>query len=155
MLRVVQFFFLNLACVIFSTVLHAAKLFQEKILKENKHTLTWYANILFGYEGGAQRRDYKLSELCLLCTVYVLIDKAKSFEKIISFCIEKVMYYETISMTTNDLDSAVYSCTSRRFCISITLTSSYMSKFDSSSKYASKTTQFLRSRLYLKSPTCG
>ena len=42
-------------------------------------------NNLFSYDGGAQRQEYKLSELCLLCVVDVLFDKAKSFEKIISF----------------------------------------------------------------------
>ena len=48
------------------------------------------ANILFGYDGGARRQEYNLSEHCLLCIVNVLIDKAKSFEKVISFCIETV-----------------------------------------------------------------
>ena len=42
-------------------------------------------NNLFSYDGGAKRQEYKLSEHCLLCVVNVLIDKAKSFEKIISF----------------------------------------------------------------------
>ena len=72
--------------MIFSIVLHVAKLFQGKILIEDK---PWFfdmiPNNLFSYDGGAQRQEYKLSELCLLCVVDVLIDKAKSFEKIISF----------------------------------------------------------------------
>ena len=48
------------------------------------------ANNLFSYDGGAQRQEYKLSEHCLLCVVNVLIDKAKSFEKIISFYIKSI-----------------------------------------------------------------
>ena len=72
--------------MIFSIVLHVAKLFQGKILIVDK---PWFfdmiPNNLFSYDGGAQRQEYKLSELCLLCVVDVLFDKAKSFEKIISF----------------------------------------------------------------------
>ena len=77
--------------MIFSIVLHVAKLFQGKILIEDK---PWFfdmiANNLFSYDGGAQRQEYKLSEHCLLCVVNVLIDKAKSFEKIISFYIKSI-----------------------------------------------------------------
>ena len=72
-------------------MLHAAKLFQAKILIEDE---IWYfdmiANVLFGNDGGAQRQEYKLSEHCLFCVVYVLIDKDETFEKMISFCIETV-----------------------------------------------------------------
>lgn len=46
-------------------------------------------SILFGYDSGAQRQEYNLLN-CLACVVYVVIDKAKSFEKIIRFCIETV-----------------------------------------------------------------
>ena len=48
------------------------------------------ANILFGYDGGARRQEYKLSKHRLFYIVNVLIDKAKSFEKVISFCIATV-----------------------------------------------------------------
>ena len=48
------------------------------------------ANVLFGYDGGAQRQEYKLSEHCLFSVVYVLIDKDETLEKMINFCIEKV-----------------------------------------------------------------
>ena len=58
-------------------------------------------------------------------------------------------------MTTNDLDSAVYICTSKRFRIGITLTIADMSKFNSSAKYASKTNGLSKSRLYRISPTCN
>lgn len=48
------------------------------------------ANILFGYDGGARRQENKLSKHCLFYIVNVLIDKANSFEKVISFCIATV-----------------------------------------------------------------
>ena len=48
------------------------------------------ANILFGYDGEARRQENKLSKHCLFYIVNVLIDKANSFEKVISFCIATV-----------------------------------------------------------------
>ena len=106
------------------------------------------ANNLFSYDGGAQRQEYRLSEHCLLCLVNVLIDKAKFFEKIKSFCTKTIhqqpIPYKTTNMTTNDLDSAVYNCTSERFFIGIRLTTIYNSKFNSSTKYASKQMDFRR-----------
>ena len=58
-------------------------------------------------------------------------------------------------MTANDLDPAVHSCPSKRFCIGIRLTIVYKSKFNSSAKNTSKTNRFLRSRPYPMSPTCN
>ena len=58
-------------------------------------------------------------------------------------------------MTANDLDSAVYICTSKRFRIGIRLTIADVSKFNSSAKYASKTNGLSKSRLYRISPTCN
>ena len=48
------------------------------------------ANILFDYDGGARRQEYKLSKHCLFYIVNVLIGKTKSFQKVISFCIATV-----------------------------------------------------------------